>query len=842
MRDECIEAVMRAAGRSLTQTELKDIESRIAKNRRQLAQTNRQEYLAMTPEQQLRAAAKMAAEQFVQDKVKKQVRVALTIQAHDRIDNYVRSQKSQYGFGTMNSLQRVLASFSDGKSNIQSVETRGKAIAADYIRQLLDTFESTQPQIFGLFTNKEGIRALTYELYGMDSSKIVSPEAARDAKAAAKAWNEIAENARQHFNNAGGDIGRLEDWRTPQNHSQKLVAEAGRDKWVNNVFGKLNRQRYTREDGSYMDDAEVLEFLREAWTSIATGGANKIEPGKIVGRGMKANLHAEERSIHFKDPESYLAYQAEFGGKDAYTVMMQHILRLSNDIALIETLGPNADLQFKYWLDRAVKEDSLDKPTRAGRIQNDAVKTQNLYDFISGRTMPVANWKIAQGFDTLRSWLVATRLGSAFITSITDNATMQLTAAVNKLSHTQLMRNQLATLNPRNKTELAMARRAGLSLQTLIGDMNRWGTEALGPSFSSKMANLTMRASFLNAATEARRRAFGVTMYGSIGNTTRKFANFDKIPADDLKLLKGKGIDKDTFAVWKKAQLEDWGNGNDTMLTPEAIYRIPDKELEGIEGNPRDLRRDAALKLLGMVNEESNMAVIEPGARERSMMTMGTQRGTWKGEIVRSFFLFKGFPLSLIMRHWARGMAQGSVGGKALYIGSLIASTTILGAVAQQLNNIASGRDPQDMTQGKFWAQALMKGGSLGIYGDFVLNTNTQYGNTPLAVLSGPLAGYVEDVVGLTQGSIVKAAQGKKVDWGANAVRFAKSNIPLQNLWYTKAVTDRMIFNQLQEMVSPGYNRRVEQRARSQFNQSYYYRPGELTPRRAPDFGKAFGD
>lgn len=835
MRDECIQAVTAAAGRSLTQVEIKDIEDRVKRNQRLLAQIDRQRYLGMTPDQRLQEAAKLAAQELANDVQKKKVRTALTIQKHDAIDNYMKGQKAKYGMSGMESLERLLAFNADGKSNVQSVETRAYAIGNDFIRQLVETFESISPKMLGMFANKEGVRALTYELFGQDSSAIVKPEVATMAKKAAKAWTEVSESARKQFNSAGGQIGRLEDWHYPQSHAQRLVADAGQAKWTADIFGKLNRSKYVKEDGSMMNDQEVLAFINNVWTTIATGGANKIEPGKITGRGMLANANAEERSIHFKDADSLLAYQAQYGNYDAYTAMMKHITGISKDISLIETMGPNPDLQFKYWLDKSIKDDSQTTPKKSGKIESKGESLQSLYDYIAGKNKPIANHHIAQGFDTLRNWLVSTRLGSAYITSITDNATMQVTAAVNGMSHMQLLRNQLQTLNMANHDELRMARRAGLSLQTLIGEMNRWGADSFGPSFSAKMANLTVRSSLLNAATEARRRAFGVTMYGSIGNTVRKFKDIASLEKHDKRLMQSKGIDDTTFSIWKKAQLEDWGSGNDTMLTPEAIYKIADPSVTSAQ------KRDAALKLMGMVNEEVNMAVIEPGAREKAMMGAGLQRGTWKGEIMRSFFLFKSFPTSMIMRHWARGINMGTAGGKALYIGSFIAGTTVLGAAAQQISQILSGKDPQDMTKAKFLATALLKGGSLGIYGDFLLNTNTQYGSSPLGVLAGPVAGYAEDLIGLTQGAAIRAAKGEKVDFGANLIKFIKTNIPLQNLWYTKAGTDRMFFNQLQEIVSPGYMRRVEQRAQRDFGQSYYWSPGDIAPSRPPNFAAAFG-
>lgn len=845
MRDECIAAVYKAAGRALSQKEISDIENKIVSNKRALAARDRTAYLAMSPEQRLQEAAKMAAEEFTAEAAKKKQRVALTIQAHDRISSYIDSQKVN-GMSSMESLDRLLAFKSDGKSNIQSVETRGEAIAKDYIRNLVETFESIEPKIFGLFNNKEGETALTYELYGADSAKVVSPEIAAVAKKAAKAWAEVAESARLSYNEAGGKIGKLEDWGRPQSHSQYLVSKTPKDVWVADHMQWVDRSRYINEDGTPFTENQLSDFLSNAYDTISTGGANKVEPGQAKGAGMRANYHAEMRQIHYRGPEAYLAQQAKYGGTDAYTSMMGHITSLSKDMALLDTFGPNPDLTFRYFLDKSVKEEKMAKRTKIGKVDSAAINMQNLYDYVGGKTQPVASRRIAQAFDTLRNWQVATKLGSAWVTSITDNATMHLTASVNNMSHMQLMRNQLKTLNLLDKTEKQMARRAGLSLQTLMNQTNRWGAEALGPSFSAKMSSLTIRASGLNAATEGRRRAFGVTMYGAIGSTVKRLKKLSSIPEDDLRYLQSKGVTDTDYAVWKQATLEDWGDGNDTMLTPEAVYRVPDSAIKHL-GDPKTVRREAALKLLGMVDEEVNMAVIEPGARERVMTKMGTMKGTWKGEITRSFFLFKTFPIAMISRHLGRGLGMPTAGGKAAYIAGLVATTTLLGAMAQQMSEILGGRDPKNMDVTEkngalFWTHALLKGGSLGIYGDFLFSTNTQYGNSPLATLAGPVAGYVEDLVGLTQGSMMKMAKGEKVNWGANAVKFLKGNIPLQNLWYTKATTDRLIFNQIQESISPGYLNRVEMRAKREFDQRYFWKPGSVTPERAPDFDRVTGE
>jgi hypothetical protein len=97
---------------------------------------------------------------------------------------------------------------------------------------------------------------------------------------------------------------------------------------------------------------------------------------------------------------------------------------------------------------------------------------------------------------------------------------------------------------------------------------------------------------------------------------------------------------------------------------------------------------------LAAVSEEVDMAVITPGAREQLLTGGGLQRGTWKGELTRSVFLFKSFPISVVLRHWTRAMGMPSAGGRAAYIAAFLASTTMLGALSQQLNDMASGRNP----------------------------------------------------------------------------------------------------------------------------------------------------
>jgi hypothetical protein len=1026
MRPECIQAVTKALGRALTGTEAQDIEGRITNTMRRIAREDPAAWQAKSAAERMEEAGQRAAKEIVGEAQLKKRRAALQIAAQQRVGAAIGGMAAR-GLSGLDALDRMIAFHADGLANTVSVETQAKAIERDALRQMLGTLEASDPKWFGLFENHEGVKAIVREIFGEDSG-------VAEARTGAKEWHKVAEALRQRFNRAGGDVGNLEDWGMPHHHSQMKVAKAGRDEWVADILPRLDRGAYVNEDGTRMSDAQLADFLKESWTTIATGGANKIEPGRPRGNGMRANRGNASRQIHFKDADGYLDYQSKYGERSLYEVLVGHIAGISKDIALTETLGPNPDHAWRFFRDEAVRETKLADATKVGKVDRAAIQSEALYNVVAGRSQPVASAALARGFDTLRSWLAASRLGSAIVTSLSDDSTLYLTAHLNKLPQMQVLANELAALNPTNKTEERMALRAGLAMNTLIASLNRFGEEGLGRQWVPKLTTAVLRASGLNAITEARRRAFGVTMMSSLGSVAREHADLAALDKADHRILLSKGVTDTDFGLWKTAQLEDWGGGNDTMLTPESIYRIPDAEVDQVIGpqikrlkdeadaqianlkdrdaqdqqwiadraanlskwlkqeqakveqriakadaqsgealrgiaarlgqldenleyaasawqkpegdipgvdarqtvgfygksklrtlgvaegrtleairnvkaEARDIsaqmrklkidlaedlfdrfyerqaelaefsdrakaradrrtqvadriqreidpaieaartsaREQAATRLLSTVLEETDVAVIEPGAKERAFMGAGLQRGTWKGELTRSVFLFKSFPLAMLMRHWARGMSLPTGTGRGAYLAALIATTTLAGAASLQINELLNGRDPRNMNpfaKGgvRNWMAAMLKGGSLGIYGDFLFSDSTQYGGGPVATALGPVFGLGEDIFKLTQGNIVQALQGKDTKFGAELVKFVKSNTPAASLWYAKAALDHLIFHRLQEYFSPGYLAKMRQRAYREFGQRYWWEPGEVTPDRPPNLQAIAGD
>lgn len=217
--------------------------------------------------------------------------------------------------------------------------------------------------------------------------------------------------------------------------------------------------------------------------------------------------------------------------------------------------------------------------------------------------------------------------------------------------------------------------------------------------------------------------------------------------------------------------------------------------------------------------------------------------GNVRDELTRSFWQFKAFPIAQFQRIWEIGLSRPTTGGKAQFLSSILLMQTMAGAMMLQTQSLLSGQDPKSMDDWKFWLAAFIKGGSLGIYGDFLYSQSatTRYGSGPLEALAGPTIGSAATgVTALVQaGNAMK--EGRDTHLGAQLLNLSKGFIPAQNLWYTRAATDHIIFQNAQEVLSPGYLANMRARSVRDFGQDWWWAPGEFLPDRVPDWANALG-
>ena len=847
MREACIRAVSNAMGRSLTRAEELRIENRIRAAMLQGARENPAGWRAMTEEERLIEAGRRAAREIVAEAQKQEQRVAATIVAHDRIANYLAQQTAgepgrpaadPHGVAALE--RTLIHKYDEQNGGFQSVESRANATFDHAMSQIADVFETVNPGLWqrlqsGMISIEPLRRSFVDALHGVRDG--IPDEIVR----AAERYHEIANALREQFNAAGGVVGKLVDWGSPHNWSARRAERFGKEAFVEDMLAAADRRRYVHDDGRYYNETELRDFFGEAWATIVSDGMTKDTgaPVQFPGGSVKANRHSHHRVIHLM-PEAAYHMLVKYSEQNILEAMVGNLRRMSRDVALVEIYGPNADHQFKLQLENAMREAAQIDPTLAQKLSGKARFLENLYDNLAGNNPPPVSRGLADAMGSLRNLQVASKLGSAVITSISDYATLYQTALANNLNPFQVAMNSSLAWAPKSRR---YARRMGLMIDTLLADMERFSGEYLtSRDWTARTASAVIRISGLQFVTNARRLGFSMTMMDAIGHLTRQaaYADVTRLAEGDRNILASKGITQETWDIWRTARLDRWG-ANHTLLTPEAIMAV--------EGVPFEQRRQAVIDLLSIVREEQDLAVITPGARERTAMMFGTKGGTVDGEMVRSIMLFKSFPWTLLTRHGERAAR----GNRYTYFGSLFLFMTLGGLAANWINDLLGGRDPrtlnvlsEDPRERSIAVRNLMhgtlKGGPLIVYADVLFSETNQYGGGGLEeTILGPNIGTASEALRLGPGNAVQALAGEETNIGSEAVRFARGMTPGANLWMTKGLADRFIFNQLAEMADPGAIDRMRDRQYSNQRTSYWWDPLEPAPEREPDLGAGLG-
>lgn len=863
--NRCISALNKAAGRELDPDELQGMFERIQKTARDLkagriADDGSPQNLGSV-DGLIRRAAEIEAKNMIAEadrKARNVVRDAKTIATRQAEIKAMRDAK----LDGVDAVRRLLVNDADGKADQFSLETRATGVSQYLKSRVQDTWASMGRNMMEYLSREDKITPLVREIRGEDTGDAM-------AKKGAEVWRKVTEEARQWFNEAGGNIGHLDDWGMPQHHSQELVARAGSERWTKDmdnkakteasraawiefVLPRLDRERYTDAAGNPMSDRELVDFMSAAWDTIATNGASKRAPGQAKGTGKRANRHAEERQVHFKDAQATIEYWDKFGERTVPDILLGHLETMAKDIAFIEHFGTNPDATYRMLRDEAVKEAKMADPTREDKVNGAVAKLDRLWDYASGKSKPVASQAIANGFDVVRNLNSAGKLGSAAWASlIGDKVLFEAIGHVNNLPAFQRWHNEIRLLNPLNRSERQQLRRHAMMLDYMNNSMYRFGDELGKSSLTGKLSNAVMKASGMSAVNEWRRGAWALTAMDTLGDVVSR-KNFADIGPQDMRLLNSYGIDEFDWKVWKLAKLDDLGHGNKTALTPESVGRITDDELKAANlisqaddgAEAAKVRRDATIKLLGALTSESHLAVLEPGWEDRARMYGGLQRGDLRDELTRSFWQFKAFPIAQFERILDVGLSRPTTGGKAGFLTSVPVMLTLAGGMLIQVQEMLAGKDPRPMDEWKFWAAAFLKGGSLGLYGDFLFSQSgtTRYGTGPLEAVAGPTIGAVADMATFIAQAPGKIAEGKDPQVAAKAINIAKGFLPFQNLWYTKAATDHLIFQNAQEALNPGYLESMRSRTQREFGNDWWWAPGEFAPDRAPDVGNAFGN
>ncbi|TPU37044.1 hypothetical protein FJU43_03920 [Acinetobacter baumannii] len=836
MKEQCKQAVAKALGKqSLTAQEATDIEARINETMRNLARKDINNWRNLSDAEKLTEASKQVAID-TQEQLKRKHKIA----AQDILKQSQNIAALDHGkLSSMEVIDRMVAAHGD-MSGIQSIDSKARGIASIYRGELVDFYTNIKGGL-GIFTDQELVQKIVRERFGENTGDAL-------AKKISDKMGDVFETMRDRFNRNGGDIGKLDNWGLPQTHNLEKIAKAGKEAWVNKAESLIDTRQYVHENGDYYSQQEIRSLLEYTYDTLSSDGANKIEVGRQAtggGTSKVTNRHGESRVLHFKDAESWLEYQSEFGGMQFVDLVEAHINGLSKDIAMVENLGSNPKTALKILMDAAAKKD-WEKGIEENQTKRSRKRAQVMFDEFSGGNSPQSQVLANLGL-AYRSMNVASMLGGTTIASLADQATIAKNASVHDLSYRKAFGELIGQLNPANKADRELAHSLGLATEEMLDSIARWSDDGLTSTYgkseklariSSGVATQVMRVSFLNALTSASKVGFTKLLMEKYGRLSRSKA-WNDLDVQDRELLSNTGLDERAWQVFQLAEPVVDRKGNQ-LMSARSIYEIPDEKLTAF-GDPKQVKDQVASQLQAHLLDEQGMAVIEAGLRERTWMTVGA-KGTITGEVFKGLMQFKSFSASFLMRQGSRTMAQEGLKGKAAYAIPLMVSMTLLGGLVVQLREILNGNDPQTIYDSNdpkkatsFFMRSVVAGGGLPVLGDILVAGADTSGRDANSFVSGPLGSDFTSLLGLTVGNLTQYNEGKDTNFGNEAFKFVKGKIPAQNLWYTKAAINRMFFDEIQDTIAPGYREKALRKAERQQDRERYW-GDDVADIRAPDF------
>lgn len=842
MRADCIKKVAAAAGKALSQAKIKAIDDAMSGKMRDLARQDPQAWASKSADQRATEAAQAVMQDIQAEAARTEYLGALQLLKTAETNGRIAEAK-----------QASAMDLTQSQALIRDIQN-----THNYTHALHDEAVSTLGDMLAAASSKDGtgiLRNLAMRIWDMDNPQMTA-DVVREvfkgadghtgnkaAQAGARAWLDTIESLRLRFNAAGGDVGKLAYGYLSQAHDAVKIQAVSAAEWARKVAPLLDRRQYLREDGSIMPDAELLPMLEGVHATLASNGLNKIEPGQYKGIGKRANAGSDRRVLHFQDGDAWMAYMKDFGEGSLYDAMIGHVGHMTRNIGLVERMGPNPEMQFKLQADIAQRADG------AGSAANRSLgNTPDAYWAIaSGKTWTPENATIGKYAQDARNVQTAAKLGGAIVSSFTDVGTIAATLHYDRLPYFEMLKNIGRNLS---KDQREFLRSHGIIAEHLTSTLNRWTGDNMTHSLTGRVANSVMKLSLMNAWTDGLRSAFSATMMqGFAKKTGTAWAKLDEW---DRWMMTRKGITESDWNVISQAKPTE--RDGVQYLTRDSII-----------ATGQDGAAQAATKWMAFVSDEARFAVVNPDMAVRAIVTGGGMpAGTLRGEAMRTFMQFKSFPLAMLTRHWGRifdtpqGLegapagfgAQTGAGGtvnRMAVLAGLNVSLMMLGAIVLQEKAILQGKDPYDMTEPKFWARALGQGGGLGYMGDLLTKDPTeQRGNNfeqAGGVVLGPAGGAVAGLAGdLVLTNLWEAAKGKDSHALAEGIRWTNSQLPYVGLWQLRGAWDHWFMHNAQEAVNPGYLSRMRARSMKDWNQDYYWQPGDIAPDRAPDLGAIVGD
>lgn len=728
-----------------------------------------------------------------------------------------------------------------------SVAAEQKALGDAYIGGLMTDLE--RADLMPILAKGDSDQDIADALWriGKDlDTKDLNPQVVEIAKLIQK----YQEGARIDANRAGASIGKMPGYIARQSHDGEKIGAAGFDKWVDDILPRLDQKTFEGVD-------DIANYLKGIFDGLVSGDHLKsqsgVKPNGFRGPSNLAKKMSQERVLHFKDGVAWHEYNKLYGTGSLREAVLRGLDLSGQNTALMRRLGTNPEANLNMALDVIKKDIRSGGDPRALANFNTARDKMigNRFKEVSGQTrIPGDAWQ-ARIAANVRAWQSLSKLGGALLSSFTD-----LPVAASEMRYQgQTFLGSLAEMaggllkGRGTKEQREILASFGVYADSMRGEiMRRFSADdSVGGKMSRRMSQF-FKYNGLSWWTDANKASAGLMMAHNLAQNKGKA--WDSLNPDFRRALGLYDLDAGKWDLLRGMDTR-MADGRDYMTT-DGIAGITDDRIGEYlasrnrrvsAGAVREVRQDLERSLRTYVNDRVSYAVLEPDARTRSIMNQGTQPGTVLGDLARFVTQFKSFPAAYMQKTlgrelYGRGYAPTGLGqnyrggrdliaalrsgnGERLGLAQLLLWTTAFGYLSMASKDVAKGREPRPADDPKTWVAAMVQGGGLGIFGDYLFGEANRFGNRAAETAIGPALGTVFEAANLW--SRVRSGD----DAAASAMRLAQNNTPFLNLFYARIVLDHLFLFSVQEAMSPGSLRRTEQRIQKENDQQFLIKPSQ---------------
>lgn len=727
--------------------------------------------------------------------------------------------------GTARAYGKVLNDFVFGVGGRQgqgdiSIEKHIEGIVGHYSRKLHTLFEQEQKGFPGFKKAPETNDKLVAAIYGQSvDDPMISKMAAR--------YLEVVEELRIAHNKAGGNIKKLDNYGLKLSHDPAKIG-ADKDAWMAMMMDESLFEIRLRDSSKtpYPKGGKVAskpdvkpltkqEVLEKIWENRANEAY--VDPDKALGdiatdgtrQPTMGNYGRQWRTIQPVSGEAWLGYTKKFGiYKEPLEAIDASIQDMSRRIGLMDRLGTNPS---------EMMEDII-KAVRL-KTQDNIVGTQALHslDQIRSRTT-VSNTTVGKVTGDIRNYHTATKLVATPVTAIpTDTMFTLFEAAWNGVPVFKMFGRLLKQLNPLDNTDRLWANYNGLTMDVSMNHaLNAYRFADLsGSGLSSQMAIASTSVSGLNPWTNG----------AKVANLIENMNNIAQHLQHTLPELKAKNPNLHRMMERYGFTDEQWLDLRKALVKHKGMVTLDLNKLE----------TDLSIKMIGTLKSIQAMAVPESHAGSRAAVSGWQKPGTIPSDIAKLLTQFKIFPTTIMFNQGARAL-DSSVSGwhRGMYMGSLVGTGALVGYGINAMNDVVNGKTPREFTP-KALLEGIVRSGTLGLVMDVVGTDPNLFGGLP-GQIGGPTVSDMNRLAGIIWGAAKDFEPAAAEWWGelaAKGLTEVEKTIFITNLSYTRQFFKHTVYDHLRSGIDPNFNkktRRKEKRMKEEYNNQYYWRPGDVLP------------